>query len=196
MNVSGTGYVLCKWRRDHPYSCAYNISDYASTINNNDQPAWMELGCKERKEKDILRASLARHSEAAKLLVIKKKIPALEKQIPPLEKQLDIRISIPGPTHLTLSSCSDPSYCNWFIKEESHLSVLILAWSYILSARWADLMPWSPVLEYTDSQAQWKDDQPADRDSVMVEIGNVDDNEARWWAAILAPGVGGSLLSL
>ncbi|EEH36704.2 hypothetical protein PAAG_07122 [Paracoccidioides lutzii Pb01] len=118
------------------------------------------------------------------------KIPALEKQIPPLEKQLDIPILIPGPTHLTLSSCSDPRYHNWFKGEESHLSVLILAWSYILSARWADLMPWSPVLEYTDSQAQWKDDQPADRDSVMVEIGNVDNSEARWWAAILAPGEG------
>ncbi|EEH36703.1 hypothetical protein PAAG_07121 [Paracoccidioides lutzii Pb01] len=59
MNVSGTGYVRCKGCRDHPYSCAYNISDYASTINNNDQPAWMELGYKERKEKDILWASLA-----------------------------------------------------------------------------------------------------------------------------------------
>ncbi|OJD20279.1 hypothetical protein ACJ73_08387 [Blastomyces percursus] len=111
-------------------------------------------------------------------------------KIPALKKQLDIPISIPSPTRLTLSSNSNPSRHNLFSREENHITVLILAWSYIFSARWADLMPGSTVLEYTHRQAQWKEDEPADSDSVLVGIGDVDEIAARWWAAILASGEG------
>lgn len=80
-----------------------------------------------------------------------------------------------------------PNYRTWFNKEDNHLSVLILAWAYILSARWTELMPESTV-RYTGSQAKWNDCEYAN--SIFVDIGDVDEERARWWAAILAPGEG------
>jgi hypothetical protein len=48
-------------------------------------------------------------------------------KLPPLEQHLDIPISINSPTCLTLSSCPDLGYKNWFSGGENHLGVLILA---------------------------------------------------------------------
>ncbi|QSS59432.1 hypothetical protein I7I51_08867 [Histoplasma capsulatum] len=108
--------------------------------------------------------------------------------LPPLERHLRIPISIEFPTPLSLAADLDRSHQKWFNTEENHLSVLIFAWSYILSARWAQLMP-KAILAYTDSKA-YNSDKPRERDSAVVDLGAVDDNAARWWAAILAPGEG------
>ena len=60
------------------------------------------------------------------------------------------------------------------------------AWSYILSARWAELMP-EAVLAYAESTA-YNSDTSGDQNSVLVDIGGVGDDAAKWWTAILAIG--------
>ncbi|KAL4755723.1 uncharacterized protein BDW70DRAFT_146026 [Aspergillus foveolatus] len=108
--------------------------------------------------------------------------------IPPLERDFQIPVSIISPTSLSVSADLDQSYRTWFNKEGNHLAVLVFAWSYILSARWAQLMP-GATYTYTDSKA-YAGDNPQEQDSAVVEIGVADDDAARWWAAILAPGEG------
>ena len=110
-------------------------------------------------------------------------------RIPSFKQHLDVPVSVNSPTPLVLRDGSDntQNYSTWFGREDNHLPVLILAWAYILSTRWAELMPESTV-RYTDNQAKWNDDKFAN--SIVVDIGDVDEEKARWWAAILAPGEG------
>jgi hypothetical protein len=85
------------------------------------------------------------------------------------------------------------SYCSWFANDDNYLAVLILAWSYILSARWTELMPEICSLEYTQaftphSKAMNNTEQA--QDAVHIDIDYADEQEARWWSAILSPGQG------
>lgn len=82
--------------------------------------------------------------------------------IPSFEKRVDIPISINEPTRLALSSDSDSDsrhHQSWFLrKEEDHLAVLILAWAFVLSARWTEFLSgsttgFSTLFGYIDSQA-------------------------------------------
>ncbi|KAK0113775.1 hypothetical protein ONS95_014025 [Cadophora gregata] len=77
--------------------------------------------------------------------------------------------------------------------DEDHIAVLILAWTYILSARWAEIIPGVAGPEYMNSLAEWtgrdisSEDYSDDSSKVVIELGYVDDDAARWWAAVLAP---------
>lgn len=109
-------------------------------------------------------------------------------RLPSFEQRLDIPVSINGPMPLVLRHADNtPNYRGWFSKEDNHLSVLILAWAYILSSRWAELMPQSTI-RYTDVQAKWTDGGSGN--SIVIDIGDVDEEKVRWWTAILAPGEG------
>lgn len=99
--------------------------------------------------------------------------------IPPLERHLQIPVSIKTSAPLSISAGLDQSHQNWFNNEENHLPVLVSAWSYIFSARWAALMP-KAALAYTDCKA-YNSDKPEGDDSAMVNIGVADDDAARWW---------------
>ncbi|KAL5340213.1 hypothetical protein BJX70DRAFT_407520 [Aspergillus crustosus] len=92
--------------------------------------------------------------------------------------------------HVSADADLDLRHARWFNTEENHLSVLVFAWSYILSARWTQLMP-EAILAYTESKA-YSSDEARERDLALVDvdIGVVDDDAARWWTAILAPGQG------
>lgn len=48
-------------------------------------------------------------------------------------------------------------------------------------------MPGSTGLRYTDSKTKWNDGGITDTDSIVVNIGDVNDDAARWWSAVLAP---------
>ncbi|RDW67242.1 uncharacterized protein DSM5745_09108 [Aspergillus mulundensis] len=108
--------------------------------------------------------------------------------MPPLERHLQIPVSIKDPTPLRLSSDLDQSRQEWFGTKGNHISVLILAWSYILSARWAEIMP-EATLTYTHRKAS-NSDNLQQEDSAVVDIGAASNDAARWWAAILATGTG------
>ncbi|EGD94335.1 hypothetical protein TESG_01855 [Trichophyton tonsurans CBS 112818] len=107
-----------------------------------------------------------------------------------VEKGLTLPVSIDNPTQLALSQNQEPTYHKWFNHGDNHLSVLISAWSYIFSARWVELMPGAEMI-YTGSHAEFGGLSAGDeRTKVMVDVGDVDDDAARWWAAVLSPGEG------
>ncbi|EFR00943.1 hypothetical protein MGYG_03944 [Nannizzia gypsea CBS 118893] len=108
---------------------------------------------------------------------------------PRVEKSLRLPVAIEHPTRLALSENVEPIYQKWFNREDNHLSVLILAWSYIFSARWVELMP-GAELTYTEKQAEYGNSRGDERIEVMVDVGDVSDDAARWWAAVLSPGEG------
>jgi hypothetical protein len=87
-------------------------------------------------------------------------------------------------------------FANCYGMESHHLPILLLAWTYILSARWAELIPGAHAPDYNSCQAPFLNSgngskgPECDCGSVVVEIGDVDEATVRWWAAILSPDSG------
>lgn len=102
-----------------------------------------------------------------------------------------LRLQISSPTTVALSG---DSFREWTEREGDDqpnlLAVLVLAWSYVLSARLIELQGSDKsILMYTETAAPiYRGDQNSS--SVSVDIGSVDSKTRRWFAAILAPGVG------
>ncbi|KAK6716506.1 hypothetical protein SNK04_007453 [Fusarium graminearum] len=97
-------------------------------------------------------------------------------------------VTIGKPTSVVLTD--DPELC---LSElgDGHLVVLMLAWAYALSVRWAEIIP-RASMEYTASQAPWIiHSDPSKLDERMVaELGELSSEAARWWAAVLSTGEG------
>ncbi|KAL9632748.1 MAG: hypothetical protein Q9204_003664 [Flavoplaca sp. TL-2023a] len=83
--------------------------------------------------------------------------------------------------------------------EGNHLAILLLAWAYVLSARWVELQPPCGLtgslppgaMHYSDLQAaRLNDEEDIPADTIEIDIGQECERAARWWAAILAPGEG------
>lgn len=73
-----------------------------------------------------------------------------------------------------------------------HVTVLTLAWTYVLSARWADIISGASPIMYTNSLGSWvlKHNEPA-KDAMVVQLPpNTGPDTARWWATVLAKGEG------
>lgn len=91
------------------------------------------------------------------------------------------------PTKLTLSDSSDSGILSLLGDKDDHVTILVLAWAYILSARWTELIPGSNNVQYTAARAQSSKQKPA---SITVPIEAMSGEAARWWQAVLAPGQG------
>lgn len=109
------------------------------------------------------------------------------------QEEVVLQVALDRPTTIVFSPGphSTTSFLNRVAKESPHVPILVLAWAYILSARWAELIPGAEVSDYTSQQAQLKSEDGShglenDDDHVVVDIGDVDDDAARWWTAILA----------
>ncbi|KAG6227592.1 hypothetical protein E4U26_001598 [Claviceps purpurea] len=77
-------------------------------------------------------------------------------------------------------------------KEGGQISLLMLAWAYVLSQRWSELMPGAQAIEYTNNSATLSDGGGGFKktDSRVIDLGVITDEALRWWAAVLAPGEG------
>jgi hypothetical protein len=114
---------------------------------------------------------------------------------PLFEQTLMITAAIGKPISIILLDDPDLSLCEWFGKDDGHLVVLMFAWAYALSARWAEIIPRASPIEYTASQAPWTTDAVFEEGGengipMVVELGELTGEAARWWAAVLAPGEG------
>ena len=81
------------------------------------------------------------------------------------------------------------------------LAILSFAWAYILSALWIEIQQSKDTepapaqinnrVHYLCAQAKWIcDDDEELAGDLKVDLGDADDDAARWWAAILATGEG------
>ncbi|KAF5633847.1 immunoglobulin variable region used by the itc63b heavy chain [Fusarium tjaetaba] len=110
--------------------------------------------------------------------------------LPPFDQPFQISPRVATPTRLLTSTKLPLPASTWFKQSDNHLAVLVLAWAYVLSARWSEIFSQALPLEYTDSQAEWLDAPPCDNTEAVVDVGNVSHDAARWWAAVLSPGQG------
>jgi hypothetical protein len=115
--------------------------------------------------------------------------------IPAFEQTYQIPATIGKPTSTVLADNPDLTLFEWFGKDDGHLVVLFYAWAYALSARWAEIIPRASPIEYTTSQAPWVTNEVSGEAAengkpMVVELGKLTGEAARWWAAILAPGEG------
>ena len=124
-----------------------------------------------------------------------------EHELPSFQQSLQIEVASSKPIPLTIAetptSKCDVHSASWFARsDQNYISVLALAWAYVLSARWTELMPEPCSLRYTSSQAGDGDqegittNQGSGHFSVSIDIRDTSQEEARWWAAVLAPGQG------
>ncbi|KAJ5361987.1 hypothetical protein N7541_002831 [Penicillium brevicompactum] len=110
-----------------------------------------------------------------------------------MPKQLLLGVGIP--TNVTLSE--DSHFSDWpgaqglpGHDKGNYLSVLYLAWAYILSARWVELLDTSADHEchmaYTSEGASDSLPQSNKQSTIEIDIGdNVCEQEAFWWRSIL-----------
>ena len=78
-----------------------------------------------------------------------------------------------------------------FNRKASHqFPILFFAWAYILSARWAELISGAHSPTYNKASQPPSlaaaDDDVERPEHVVVEVGNVDEDAARWWEAVLS----------
>lgn len=87
------------------------------------------------------------------------------------------------------------------VGEGNYLSILAFGWPYILSARWVEMQQSKLALtgdktsgngmRYLSTWANWiGESQNLSPNELEVDLGDLHDDAARWWAASLAPGEG------
>jgi hypothetical protein len=110
--------------------------------------------------------------------------------------QADLQIGIQAPTKYRLTG---DCFCRWPEAESqrqdipNYLGLLVLGWSYILSARLVEVQGQEGAkIVYTDSKAPGYHLGAEGKFAakITIDIGEVDEGVARWWAAILAPNQG------
>ncbi|KAG8411854.1 hypothetical protein J3458_015150 [Metarhizium acridum] len=75
--------------------------------------------------------------------------------------------------------------------KSNHVTILTLAWAYILSARWAELIPGARLPTYNHHQDQSNAANKLrrledDSSPVVVDVGDVDEDAAWWWTVVLS----------
>lgn len=124
--------------------------------------------------------------------------------LPSFDEDVLFHVGLPFQIKITIKQLP-VAFPEWFSENDNHITILVLAWTYILSARWAEIMPGVSNPEYSNCQATWvksswdarldqseQDHSSYSRSASTIYLGNADDNEARWWSAVLALDTGWS----
>lgn len=97
----------------------------------------------------------------------------------PVTKSKSIRLTIGNPAESCLSFSTGD--------KDDHVTILVLAWAYIISARWTELIPGANNVQYTETSTG---SSRQDIAIINVPITAASGQAARWWQAVLAPGQG------
>lgn len=103
--------------------------------------------------------------------------------LPQFRQSHEIIVTKSRPTIVHLTREPDIDCSQWFGGQGCHVTILILAWAYVLSARWTEIIPGAEPIRYTNIRP---DPNPG-YEKVTVDLGNVSADAARWWEAVLAP---------
>jgi hypothetical protein len=69
----------------------------------------------------------------------------------------------------------------------NYLGILTIGWCYLLSARLVEIHGQGATMRYTTSEAEcYNENLPSFSGTHVIDVGEVDENVARWWSAILA----------
>ncbi|KAG6089462.1 hypothetical protein E4U30_008374, partial [Claviceps sp. LM220 group G6] len=72
-------------------------------------------------------------------------------------------------------------------RDSGHICLLMLAWAYVLSQRWTELVPGAEAIKYTESSAALSLSDSVggvvQTDDPVVDLGVATDEAVRWWAA-------------
>lgn len=102
------------------------------------------------------------------------------------EFRLGVSVQRPITFRFESSSCAFPK---WFGKDGGHLGVLVLAWAYILSARWAEIMPGANICyTATNEKVQATHEGPKPKSVFILATGTNNVGALHWWKALLSPG--------
>lgn len=103
-------------------------------------------------------------------------------------KDFRLAISVQKPTTVSFerSECVFPK---WFGNDGGHLGVLVLAWAYILSARWAEIMPGAGITySEPDDTSQGNAEKQKLNDVFNLDTGTNKVGALQWWKIVIAPG--------
>lgn len=107
-------------------------------------------------------------------------------QVPPVQLNWDII----APTKVTLNGGSFHAWFEFEGGQSNLLAILVLAWSYILSARLTELQGQDGCgIAYTESRAPLCRAHES-ASGFLLDVGVVAARELRWFTAVLAPGSG------
>lgn len=115
--------------------------------------------------------------------------------IPSFRRRVQLEVAVKDPVLLSISDLAptDSYSTSWFNSQNDYVTVLVLAWTYILSARWAEIMSPACSLTYTNNLAKHYDATTISNNPqhfIVLDIGPASPKEVRWWAAVLAKGQG------
>lgn len=91
------------------------------------------------------------------------------------------------PTKSTLSDSSESGLLSFLGDKDNNITILILAWAYILSARWTELIPGANNVQYTGAEGESSKHESS---TITIPIEAMSGEAARWWQAVLFPGQG------
>lgn len=109
--------------------------------------------------------------------------------LPPFHDEVTIPVAASSPAPITFSSKSTPAsrLLDSLAGQGNHVTVLFLAWSYILSARWAELIPAAYISNEegcpNGSTTGYKDTSLPEL--CIVDVGDADESAVEWWKTVL-----------
>lgn len=62
----------------------------------------------------------------------------------------EITVTTTRPTLVSIPDDPDIDYSQWFVGQNCHVTILILAWAYVLSSRWTEIIPGAGPIRYTN----------------------------------------------
>lgn len=105
-------------------------------------------------------------------------------------KKLNLVVTKRKPTKVTLSRNIASIAAAWpksKHEDVDHFAVLFLAWTYILSARWTEIIPGADPIRYIETPQQIGQE---DQQTTSIPIETTSGEAKRWWNAVLTAGQG------
>ncbi|KAF9772912.1 hypothetical protein IL306_009348 [Fusarium sp. DS 682] len=113
--------------------------------------------------------------------------------LPPFKDETIFHLAWDKPTKVILTADNRHSTATLpdiFGKHSHHIPVLLQAWAYILSARWAELVPGAQLSRHDTPLSNGNTSRPSPgstRGTPMgINLGTLSDDAAQWWTSLLS----------
>ncbi|KAF4996030.1 hypothetical protein FDECE_12598 [Fusarium decemcellulare] len=125
-------------------------------------------------------------------------LPAEEPHhLPPFQDEILFRVGWDKPTRVLLTTDVRRSTAvlpDILGRQSNHIPILFQAWVYILSARWAELVPGAHISQQASSRSSGDSEgspfQEIYQTPVTINVGEVSGDAVRWWKAVLSVNCG------